>query len=70
MQLANFKYKPEVTSRQPGYDLQDSKVHDDLVMAAGTALWYSTMRLPKSYPGKWGQGGEVQPMHNPMAKGA
>ena len=51
-QISTFGYVVTPKKQQMGYESMDNQVHDDLVLAAALALWYSTMKLPKAFPGQ------------------
>ena len=48
-EIAAFGYKVNLNSGET-YESQQSSVHDDMVLAAAMALWYSTTQLPVRFP--------------------
>jgi hypothetical protein len=49
-EVASFGYTVNKKTGNMSYESIVSEVHDDMVAAAGLGLWYSTTRLPKSFP--------------------
>jgi len=68
-EISKFGYVVKPASRKLGYEGLEPEVHDDIVVAAAMGLWYSTTKLARTYFDPK-HGADVQPMHNPMAKGA
>lgn len=67
-QIGAFGYKVKPASGDLSYESVMTEVHDDIVVAAAIALWYSTVRLSKSYFDSRQNRGHVEPAYNPMAK--
>jgi hypothetical protein len=70
-ELAAFGYELNRQTGRASYESQSPDVHDDLVMAAAIALWYSTSRLPQRFSGGGGFGATVEGMdYNPISREA
>lgn len=67
-EISKFGYVVRPKSRKVGYEGLEPDTHDDIVVAAALGLWYSTVKLPRSYFDSKRDRGEVVAPYNPMAK--
>jgi len=65
-EIDSFGYKINRRTGAETYEGMDDNIHDDLVLAAALALWYSTQQLSKKFPGTR-RGAEVRDTeYNPI----
>ena len=66
-EIAAFGYVLKPRARHASYESMEDEVNDDIVVAAALGLWYSTVKLQRTYFSSR-QGGEVSEPHHPLAR--